>query len=688
MNASAFRGAQAVLAARRFPSLFPLLALPAAAMSFPLVAVANEAAPAVELAPVVVQASVLGRTADELVQPVTVIADEELQRKRRGTLGETLENEPGIATTDFGRGAGRPVIRGQAGPRVEVLQNGLSTMDVSELSPDHAVTIDPAHAQQVEILKGPATLLYGNGASGGVVNVRDARLPEEVREGLHGGFDTSWGSNGDAGAFSGDAGYGSGPHQLRADFGWRKAGDYDLAGPANVDGSGPRRRLPNSDVEARSGGASYSWIEDSRTLGLAVSRFESQYGLPVEEAAYIDMHQTRVDAQGIFRNPMAGLESVKLRLGSSEYEHTEFEEPGVPGTRFDNRQYQGRVEAVHAPLAGFRGVVGLQLNWRDFQAIGDEAYVPPVLSRQAGLFVVEERPWSLGKLEIGARVDRNTNDPENLPARDFTPLSFSLGSVFNLGPYSHLKLYATSSERSPAPEELYAEGPHAATATYERGDNGIGKERAQNLELGYDYHRERWSLQASVYYNRVANYIYLAESDQDADGVADRVDEDGVLDPAGEFLLVDYRQADAKFWGYEASAGYALLNQGPLHLDLRLFTDQVRAELDDGGNLPRITPQRWGLGLDGRWQQFTGSLDYIRVDRQDRIASLETQTAGYDMLNASLSWRVQGDEQSGTTLYLRGTNLLDEDIRRATSFIKDAVPAPGRGIYAGLRFSL
>ncbi|PPE75940.1 TonB-dependent receptor [Solimonas fluminis] len=688
MNASAVRGAQALPAAPRLQLSFTLRALAAAAASFPLLAAAEEPPSAVELAPVVVQASALGRTADELVQPVTVLADEELQRKRRGTLGETLENEPGIATTDFGAGAGRPVIRGQAGPRVEVLQNGLSTMDVSELSPDHAVTIDPAHAQQVEVLKGPATLLYGNGASGGVVNVRDARLPEEVTEGLHGGFDTSWGSNGDTGAFSGEAGYGSGKHQLRADFGWREAGDYDLAGPANVDGSGPRRRLPNSDVEARSGGASYSWIEDSRTLGLAVSRFESQYGLPVEESAFIDMHQTRIDAQGIFRNPLPGLESLKLRLGSSEYEHTEFEEPGVAGTRFDNRQYQGRLEAVHVPLAGFRGVAGLQINWRDFQAIGEEAYVPPVLSRQAGLFIVEERPWRLGKLEIGARVDRNTNDPQGLPSRDFTPLSFSLGSVFNLGEHAHLKLYATSSERSPAPEELYADGPHAATATYERGNADAGKERAQNLELGYDYHRERWTLQASVYYNRVSEFLYLSESDQDADGVADRVDEEGVLDPAGEFLLVDYRQADAKFWGYEASAGYALLDQGPLRLDLRLFTDQVRGELDGGGNLPRVTPQRWGLGLDGRWQQFAASLDYIRVDRQDRIASLETETAGYDLLNASLSWRVQGDEQHGTTLYLRGSNLLDEDIRRATSFIKDAVPAPGRGIYAGLRFSL
>lgn len=650
---------------------------------------------------VIVTASPLRRTADELVQPVVVLGGEDLDRLRRGTLGETLESQPGVSTTDFGAGAGRPVIRGMAGPRVEMLENGMSAMDVSDLSPDHAVTISPAQARQVEILKGPATLLYGNGASGGVVNVDNGRLPIKRIEGLHGALDAAYGSNGDEGSVSGEANYGNGPHLLHLDLGWREAQDYDIPGAAGVDGSGSRDTLANSELRAKSGAGSYSYISEAGDVfGISGSRFETTYGLPVEEMAFIDMKQTRFDAQALLMKPFAGFDSLKLRLGSSDYTHTEFEAPHEPGTVFNNEQYQGRIEAVHTPIAGFHGVIGTQLNWRDFSARGEEAYVPAVVSRQAGVFFLEEKPYSLGKLEFGARIERSTNTPhDGYPDRDFTPLSVSLGSSFDIGEDSHLKLYASRSERAPTPEELYAFGPHAATATFERGHVDARKEVANNIELGFDHHAGPWTFDGSVYYNRINRYLYAAEVDQGlnadgsgvgtSDGSADLVDEEGTFSDDGELLLIDYRQANARLYGFEAEARYAVPMTGPVQLYLRAFGDRVWAELVNGDPLPRIPPLRYGFGIDAHYRAFGGSLDLTRVAKRSDLAALETPTSAYTLLNAELDYRISGDEDDGSvSLYLRGRNLLDEDIRRATSFVKDAAPAPGRALFVGLRVQL
>lgn len=683
--------------ATRSPSLLSLLA---ASLPFAALADTGEAQGDAAIPEVIVTASPLGRTADELVQPVSVISGEELERKIRGNIGATLESEPGVASTDFGAGAGRPVIRGLAGPRVEMLENGMSAMDVSDLSPDHNVTIAPAQARQIEILKGPATLLYGNSASGGVVNVDNGRLPLAVEEGLHGAIDSVYGSNGNEGSSSAELNYGQGPHMLHTDFGWREAEDYHIPGYAGVDGSGSHEKLNNSQLRAYSGAGSYSYIDQGNVLNIAGSRFVTQYGLPVEQSAFILMHQTRLDLQGILNKPLPGIDSLRLRAGSSNYNHTEFEAAHEPGTVFHNLQYQARLEAVHEPLAGMRGVFGLHGNWRNFEAQGEEAYVPPVISRQLGVFVIEEKPYSLGKLEFGARVERDTNSPQgNYLSRSFTPVSASAGSIFNLGEDSHLKLYATHAERSPVPEELYAFGPHGATATFERGNVDADKEISNGAELGFDHHQGRWTFNGSVYYTRFKNYLYLAEVDQGlnadgsgtggSDGIADRVDGDGTFNPAGEDLLVDYRQADAKLYGFEAQLNYALIAQGPLRLNTHLLADAVRAELSSGQNLPRIPPLRYGVGLDGSWRSITASSEYQRVNRQNDTAALETPTAGYKLLTADLNWNFfNAADGAKASAYLRGTNLLNDDIRRATSFIKDAVPAPGRSVYVGIRLTI
>lgn len=670
--------------APRLPLLASLLAPVAlAAPQDPAATPETETRPLLEIT---VTASPLGRTADDLVQPVTVLAGEALANKRRATIGQTLEQEAGISSTDFGAGAGRPVIRGQAGPRVEVLENGVSAMDVSNLSPDHAVAINPMQASQIEVIKGPATLLYGGNAIGGVVNVGNRRLVNEITPGRSGAFETWAGSAAQENGASGDLNYGSGEHQWHADFTSSRAGDYRIPGAANSDGSGPRGRLPNSASEQNSGALAWNHVNAAGdAYGIALSDQHSVYGLPVEPAAFIDQQQQRVDTQALLRNPADGIESLRIRASQARYRHTEYEDAATPGTRFRNDEFQSRLEAVHQAVAGFRGVLGAQLGRRDFAAIGDEAYVQPVKTASQALFVVEERPLPFGKLELGARVDSVSHDPDAAsgdPSRRFTPLSASAGVIVNLAADSHLKLTASHAERAPAIEELYARGPHGATGTYEIGLRDARRERTREIEIGLDHHRGRLQLETSVFSRQARDYIY-------ADFAGVTVDEHGAVTPGGDYKLVNYRQGPAHFQGYEVAATWDWLTSGPLRLSTRVFADQVRGTLDDAGPVPRLTPSRQGLSVHGHYRRLTLNLQYTHADSQQRISGAETPTAGYHLVNADLGWRLPAALAGGSRveLFLRGSNLLNDDIRRSTSFIKDSVPAPGRAVLAGLRLS-
>lgn len=651
-----------------------------------------------EVETITVTSDPFSRTTDRLIQPAEILDGEELARRRGASLGETLEHELGVSSTDFGRGAGRPVIRGQAGPRVLMLENGMASMDASEVSADHEVSIDPAHAEQVEILKGPATLFYGSSASAGVVNVVNGRLPARVREGVETRLGGNSGSNGDERAVSGSVGYGIGSTQLHLDAAWLDADDYDIPGHSAVDGSGRSGTLGNSAVEKTSGSLSAAQFWTRGALAASYGRFESVYGLPVDETAFIDLEQDRYDIEARLRAPVDGLESVRLRLAHGRYEHTEFEAPGEAGTVFRNAQDEGRVEFVHATFAGFKGVLGVQRRDRAFQAIGDEAFLPSTDTRSLGLFLVEQTPLSFGSFELGLRSDREVVRPREgaLRERVFNPVALSGGVLVELDAHHHLKFYGTRAQRAPVTEELYSFGPHLATGSFERGNDAFGLETASNVEVSLDRHGDALSWRLNLYAQRIADYLYQREVDAGldadgagtggADGVADRVDADGVSDPAGELLLVDYDAGDARFWGAEGELGYAW-NQRGTEMRAQVSGDLARGRISGGGDLPRITPARLGAGLHAHRGPWSGGLDLTQVMRQDRIASLETDTAGYAMLAADLNY---GLTLPGGTLalFLRGRNLLDEEARRHTSFIKDAAPLPGVSVLAGFEWRI
>lgn len=690
-------------------------------LPFQTATAADAASDPVQLEAVNVEASAFGRTADDLIQPAEILHGRELDRKRKSTIGETLEGELGVSSSDFGPGVGRPVIRGQSGPRLSILENGISSMDVANVSADHAVSIDPANAEQIEIIKGPATLIFGNGASAGIVNVVNKRLPATYTEGLFGSADTSYGRNADERQFAADLNYGVNGYVLHADGAQRKTGDFDIPGFANNAAPNNEGRLANSALDTQSGAISLSRVGNAGSAGAALSTYRNTYGLPQEEGVFIKLKQTRADAQGTLNHPFSFIESLRARIGINDYTHTEFEDAATPGTVFDNQETEARFEARHKPVGHFKGIVGLQFIDRDFSAVGDEAFLQSVQTRSLGLFVVEERPFTWGRLEAGARIDRIESEPAALrsdgspnvdprsgialPRRADTATSLSLGSLLDLDEHHHLRAGLVRAERAPVAEERYAFGPHLATTTFERGNAEFGKEVANNFDLSLDRHGTRWSWKLNAYYNRINDYLYLeavdanlnadnstgGDADGNSDGQADIVNVEGVfVAPANlsgdeELILVDYRQVDATFYGLEGETAYQLLPEGRMKLQGRVFTDLVRGKLNGGDNLPRITPARYGIGLEGSVDAWNAELTLTHTQRQQRISALETPTEGFNLLSLDLGYTLRSGGNLSTHFYLRGRNLLDEEARRHTSFIKDLVPQVGRTLIVGVR---
>lgn len=692
--------------------LFRPLALSLCAAVLPALAQTAKEPPVV-LDGVVVQASPFKGDPDALVQPVTVLRGAELERKRKATIGELLEGELGVSTSDFGPGVGRPVIRGQGGSRVLVLSNGISALDVSSVSDDHAVAIDPGFAEQVEIIKGPATLIYGSAASAGVVNVIDSRLADKVTPGLHGASELSYGENGHEFNGKAELGYGVGRNQFHFDVGGRSTRAFEIPGNSASDGSGEEGRIPNSRSTTGNGAVSYSRVGEQGSVSAALSSFNAKYGLVVEPTAYIDLKQTRLDMQGVLLQPTGSFNSVRARLGANIYTHTEFEDVGVPGTKFYNTEQELRLEAEHKKIGTFNGVIGVQAGQRRFEARGEEALAPKTDSMQIGLFAIEKTSLTLllpGQLELGGRIEAVQHEPFaakidprlGVPSnsRDFAPLSLSAGTLFELDDSHHLRLNLSRSERAPTPEELYTYGPHGATGVFERGNQNLKKEAATNVEISLDRHKGRWTWLGNVYYEQISNFVYLAEAAADgnnADGSASGdtaadgqsvalVDGEGtfVRADAGAdeaFTLADYRQAKARFYGAEAETRYKFLT-GPAKLSGRLFGDLVRGSLQNGGDLPRITPPRYGVGLDAVQGRLSGGVSLAHVAAQQHFA-LDGPTASYTLLSADAACKlpVAGSDAS---VFVRGRNLLDAEARRATSFLKDVYPLPGRSFFIGV----
>jgi len=648
-----------------------------------------------------VTASPLRNAIDNLARPVSVLAGQELDARRAGTLGETLERQSGVQSSYFGAGVGRPIIRGQDGARVQVLSSGTSSLDVSTVSADHAVTIEPFLADQIEVLKGPATLLYGSGAIGGAVNVVDGRIPTaqggkaasgraEIRQGS--AADESVGMarlDADAGAVT-----------LHVDAFRRESGDYRIPGfafsPALVaeqlaEGEEleelARGRLPNSSLRTEGGGIGASWFGDGAWFGASAGTYRTNYGIPPGAHAHgeeeegheegeheeeepeivrLDMRQDRFEFRGGLRD-LGPLQEINYRVTRSLYEHTEFE-GGAVGTVFENIGTEARVEAVQNEFNGWRGAVGLQYGHRDFSAIGDEAFVPPSISRDIGLFVLQERDFGDFKLEVGARHDRVSVDAEGSAAQDRNATSLALGGLWHFSELMHLSVNLDRAERAPTAEELFSDGPHIATQSFEIGDAGLDVETSTSAEIGLHLHQGRFEGKASVYQSRYSDYIYLTDTGGEADGLPVRA----------------WVQGDATFTGWELEGSVDLFENQSGRWQLSVFADAVDAKLDGGGRLPRIAPGRVGADLNWSLDGWRARVGAVRVADQDDVAALESATEGYTRVDAGLAyhWDVGS---AGWEAFFEGRNLTDQDARVHTSYLKDLAPLPGRNLAVGVR---
>ncbi len=597
----------------------------------------------------------------------------------------TLSQSLGVSSSSFGPGAGRPIIRGLDGPRVRILEAGIGTGDLSIISPDHAVAANTLNASRIEILRGPATLLYGSGTSGGVVNVITHQIPERLFKSPQGNFTGQYNSATEErrGSFNASGSF----KQLSWNIEGFKTKSNNIKIPGRADNSDPnsiKGTLRNSAVDSGSLSMGGSFVAERGFVGASVSRLESRYGIPGPEGAEIDMGQTRYGVAGELDNPLKGFEQLKIRMNYNDYQHDELEQSGEVGTSFKNDELEGRLELLHAPLANWQGVAGLQFQHGDFTIAGEEAFLPSTKSHSIGLFVVEKQDWKRWQFEIGGRLERAMQDPKEnqYVSRGFNLYSISAGSRWDFMDGYQLDFSVTRGQRAPTSVALYANGIHVATNTFDLGDSALTKETSNNFDFALHKTSGVVTGKINFFVNQIQDYVFQQSSDSNADGIADRVDDDGVLDNNGSFLVQNFAQTGARFYGMEVEAVVALL---PDRLNLRLFTDIVYGKLNKQGDIPRLTPQRFGLELGHKSGSWSSNLNLTRVSRQQRVAQFESETSGYTRMNVEVGFNVKGPKSTSYMVFLQGKNLLDSDIRVHTSFLKTVAPLPGRAIVAGVR---
>jgi len=614
---------------------------------------------------------------DQILTPAKVLAGDELRDKVGSSLGETLQGELGVSSSAFGAGASRPIIRGLEGSRVKMLENGMATSDVSGLSNDHAVASEGAVARQIEILRGPAALLYGSGAIGGLVNVVNERIPTELEVKPIGQVETRYGTADNARNVSGSMDGSVGKLGLHIDGNWRETNDYKIPGNRVLnDPTTSMDRLPNSDTRERNIGLGASWIDDRGYAGISASHLSNVYGIPTEEGSRIDQRQDRYDFDSKVNNPFAGIESARVKAGYTDYRHAELEDDGTPEVIFKNRSFESRVELTHRPVAGLHGTFGIQTENTHFSALSTEGgpdTVPVTHSTSQAVFLVEETTLGPLRVNAGARYENVKREPVGNLERSFDLGSGSIGALWPFTPGYSAGATVSYAQRAPATEELYSGGPHDATLTFDVGDADLRKEISRNIELSLQKTTGLVRWKANLFRNNVSNFIY--------GHVTDRVlDEDG--NPGDEFRERRFEQADAHIQGAEAELTY---NEVGMGWNGRLFADRSRGSLDDGGSLPLQPADRIGATLGYRQADWRASLTWIHGRGQERLAAFEdTATPAYNQVDANLSY-TQKLEKTDLTWFLLAKNLLNEDIRLSTSLLKDISPLPGRNIVFGVR---
>lgn len=616
--------------------------------------------------------------------PVTVTSAREIEAKQGQTITDTLATKPGINASAFAPGASRPIVRGLDNYRVRVQEDGIGTHDVSALSEDHAVPVDPNSADRVEVVRGPATLRYGSQAIGGVVAIENERIPTFIPPGgfsgeIRGGVSSV--DEGRDGAFKATAG--ANGMAFHADGFKRQSEDYDT----------PQGTVTNSFVDSEGGALGASLIGRDGFVGVALARVESLYGIPGEEAR-IDLEQDKVLAKGEWRMRSSGIEAMRFWFGASDYAHEEVA-GGEVGSRFTNREQEARAEFQHQALSTslgeLNGAAGFQWGHRNIRAESFEgsSLLEPAETNSIAAFLFEE--WSVTpqlRLQAAGRIEHTDvdgvgltdfSDPLNLVLfagqRSFTPFGLSTGLLYEFSGGIVGRLTGQYVERAPDAAELFSQGLHEATGTFEIGNPNLTKEKASTIELGFKKAQGGFRFDASAYVTRYKDFI---SKELTGIGCGDTIDTCGVEDELDQLL---FTQQNARFLGAEVVAQFDVARMWNGVWGIEGQYDFVNAEFDSGENVPRIPPHRLGGGLyyqDSHWFMRAGVLHAFD---QERIAVNETPTDGYTLVSAEISYTTKLDASDAMvpefTIGLKGENLADDDVRNHASFKKNEVLQPG-----------
>ncbi len=659
----------------------------------------------------------------DLLAGKSVMSGGELQREIRPQIGDTLTRLPGVSATSFTPGASRPVLRGFQGERIRVLTDGIGSIDVSNTSADHAVTIDPLTAERIEVLRGPAVLLFGSQAIGGAVNVIDRRIPRAVPEdGYHVDLTAVYGSAADERSIgaAGDAALGGGL-VLHVDGSFRKTDDlstggyvlaprlraeqFEIAEEEFEEGhaeeaeealelANQRGRIPNSATEQKTAGIGLALIRDNFNVGASFSIFNSDYGVPSRPGAEhhhdedegeeeeeeegehggapvsIGLEQRRFDLRGEYELSSGFLNKIQLRVGAAQYEHTEFEGEDV-GTVFNSDGVEGRLEFVQRDQDGWRGASGVQYMTRDFEAVGAEAFLPPNATDQIGLFTLQEIALGTLELEAAGRFERTDVESEPLALkREFDTVSGAVGASYEVARNSKVGINLSRTERAPSAEELFSFGPHIATQSFEIGDPDLRPESSLGGEAYFRVERPGLTFSATAFANWFDDFIFETATGEEQD----------------ELPVFQYFQRDATYYGFELEASAPIARLADFQIVADGVADYVRATLKGAGPVPRIPPLRLLGGLEAQSERLDGRIEAEWVADQKRVADFETPTDGHTMVNASLAWHPWGKSRE-VVVVLSANNIFDVEARRHASFTKDFVPMAGRDIRLSTRFS-
>jgi iron complex outermembrane receptor protein len=642
------------------------------------------------------QADVLGGTA--------VLAQEELTRDMKPTIGETLAKQPGVSATSFGPNSSKPILRGFSGDRAPVLTDGIGSIDVSNTSADHAAVINPLTADRIEVLRGPAALLFAPSSIGGVVNVIDSRIPRRMAEApLHFDGIGTYGSSSDERSLSGTADVPlTGDILVHFDGSYAKTGDEHTGGhvlsPAlraqALASADPGVRaladlagvVPNTAARTWDVAAGAAIVNQGGNLGFAVSHYDSLYGVPIRfsldpaadaEEVRLKVRQTRVDIRGEVNTGGGVLSKIRLRLGAADYRHSEIDDTGAVGTTFFNQGYEGRLELVQTSRGGWEGLVGAQVALRDMHILGDEKFLPKNSGTKLALFTLQSLDFGALKAEAAGRFEHSgltaQADPDmGNPAYDqgFDTFSASFGASYEIAPRIRVGVNVSRSERAPSAEELFADGPHAGTQAFEIGNPGFGPERAWGVEATLKGGGEGWSFGGAAYYTRFQSYIYQYQTGAVQD----------------DLPVFQYAQAPARYYGFEAEVSKELGNVGGFTLNGDLLADYVHAAIDGNGPAPLIPPLRTIGGLEAQSDHLNLRFEAEHSFAQTRTSGFETPTKEHTLLNASAAWSPFGAGKTSFTL--SANNIFNVEARRHSSVLKDYAPLPGRDIRLTARVTL